>query len=331
MLRPLRALLPLFAALLVPLASGCERGPRYTPPVNVVTTPWLGNAPLFMARERGLFGPTEVRIVELSTDFDAWRAIIERRAELATGTLFDVMHGIDRGADIRIVMALDFSNGADGVVAREGIPDLASLRGKRIGVEKSTLTHFVLLRALERVGLTEADVQLEHLTLEESKLALEEGRIDAASLWEPYLSQAAAPPRRKLFTSAEIPGEIIDVLVARKDVLEERPDEVARIIRGFHAATLSLDQDPEKTAEVAAGFLGTRSEELRLALVNIDLLDLGQNEKLFDATAAEGSIWKAYARSAAFMEAHRMLRQRARGGDEVIDREPLRRAASLPR
>jgi len=329
--RPLRAVLPLFAALLVPLASGCERQPRYTPPVNVVTTPWLGNAPLFAARQRGLFDPTEVRIVEVSTDFDAWRAIIERRAEFATGTLFDVMHGIDRGADIRIVMALDFSSGADGVVAREGIPDLASLRGKRIGVEKSTLTHFVLLRALERVGLREGDVQLEHLSLEESKLALEEGRIDAASLWEPFLSQAAAPPRRKLFTSAEIPGEIIDVLVARKDVLEERPDDVARIIRGFDAATLALDGDPANAAEVAAGFLGTSAEEMRPALANIDLLDLGQNDELFQRTNADGSIWTAYARAAAFMEAHGMLRQRARGGDEVIDPEPLRRAASLPR
>jgi NitT/TauT family transport system substrate-binding protein len=312
--RPLRAVLPLFAALLAPVTSGCDRQPRYTPPVHVVTTPWLGNAPLFAARERGLFGPTDVRIVELSTDFDAWRAIIERRADLATGTLFDVLHGIDRGADVRIVMALDFSSGADGVVAQDG------------------LTHFVLLRALERAGLGEGDVTLENLSMDESKLALDEGRVDAASLWEPYFSQAAAPPRRKVFTSSEIPGEIVDVLVVRSEVLEERPEDVARIIRGFHAATVSLDQDPAHAAEVLAGFLGTTAEQMQSTLAHVDLLDLAQNEALFDRASADGSMWKAYARAAAFMEAHGMLRRPARPSDEVIDPAPLRRAAaSAPR
>jgi ABC-type nitrate/sulfonate/bicarbonate transport system substrate-binding protein len=118
----------------------------------------------------------------------------------------------------------------------------------------------------------------------------------------------------------------------RRDVLEERPEDVARIIRGFHAATVSLDQDPAHAAEVAAGFLGTSAEEMQSTLAHVDLLDLAQNEALFDRTSADGSVWKAYARAAAFMAEHGMLKRPARAPDEVIDPAPLRRAAaSAPR
>jgi NitT/TauT family transport system substrate-binding protein len=313
------------AAIAMLLATSCtRREPRRM--LRIAATPWIGNTPLMVARERKLFSPTEARIVELSTDFDVWRAILEGRADMVTGTLIDVLRTIDHGADLKIVMAIDFSVGADGIIARDGIPDMRALAGRKVAVEKATLTHFVLIRALERAGMREADVTLENFATDEALVALDDGRVDAAALWEPLLSHAKKPGRTVLFTSAETPGEIIDVLAVRGEILRDRTDAVDDIVRGFHEAVDGFRANPADCAETAARLMSLSVPDATEALGRIESVDLARNRRFFDSTAPH-NVWDAYAISARFMEDHGMLRKPARPPTEVLDAGPLGRVA----
>jgi len=257
--------LALVVTALALLATACK---RHEPPriLRITATPWIGNVPLQAARERNLYGKTEARIVELSTDFDVWRSILERRADMVTGTLIDVLRTIDHGADLKIVMALDFSAGADGIIARDTISGMRALGGHTVAVEKATLTHFVLIRALERAGLRESDVKLENFATDEALAAMDEGRVDAAVLWEPMLSHAKKQGRAVIFTSAEVPGEIIDVLAVRAEILKEKPEAVEDILRGFHHAMQIFAKDKQDAIATAARLMSLSEEEAAAAL-----------------------------------------------------------------
>lgn len=174
--------------------AGCGFGRRPKPPFRLVVTPWVGNAPFYVAKERRFFGEIDLRIASFGTDFDAWRALSDDRADFTTGTMIDILRGCDVGVDLQVPAVTDFSSGADGIVAAPGIQAVADLAGRRVGVEVGTLTHFVLIRALEHAGLTEDRVTVSNMSMDEAMVQLDAGKIDAAPFWEPYLGKAAAVP-----------------------------------------------------------------------------------------------------------------------------------------
>lgn len=285
---------------------GCGFGRRPAPPLRMVVTPWVGNTPFYIAKERGLFGDTDLRIASFGTDFDAWRALADGRADFTTGTLIDILRGTDIGVDLRIPAVVDFSNGADGIVARAGITRIADLAGARVGVEVGTLTHFMLIRALERDGLTEADVKLSNLSMEEALRAFDDGKIDAAAFWEPFLGKAATAGRSTIFTSREIPGEILDVLAVRADVFRDHPEHVALLLAGWERGLAFLRRDPAEGARLAVKYLGMTTAELHEALKGIHLVDGAESGRLFERSRAP-SIWTTHESATAFMQKHDIL------------------------
>jgi hypothetical protein len=116
-----------------------------------------------------------------------------------------------------------------------------------------------------QAGLQETDVEVANMGVEEGAKALAEGKVDAAALWEPLLSkQENSDGATKLFTSAEIPGQVLDILVVQKDIAEQRPDDVANLIRGWEQALQLLH-----TRLRPAGLVG-RSSQPRPIVANID-------------------------------------------------------------
>lgn len=300
------------------------RGNTWRPPLKIMVASWAGNSTLYAAHSQARFAPVDVQLVMLSTDFDAWRALIEHRADMMLGTVFDLLRAIDRGADLRFVMAIDFSKGADGIVAREGFDSVASLKGKRVAVERCEITHYVLLRALQRAGLQEDDVVIENLATEDAVRALDEGRVDAAALWEPFLSIAKQKSgRRILFTSAEIPGEVVDVLAARADTLSNRRQDIENIIRGIHVEVDEFGKSRDYAVKTLMFENEIQRDVAEQSLDSLHFVTAAENKALFDRSGHDRPIWKAYELAANLLQKHNMLRHPPRSPDEVIDGGPL--------
>ncbi|WP_410638739.1 ABC transporter substrate-binding protein [Amycolatopsis sp. lyj-346] len=68
--------------------------------------------------------------------------------------------------------------------------DVASLRGRTIGVAKGTSAHGQLLNTLHRNGLSTKDVKLSFLQPSEAYAAFTQHTIDAWAIWDPYTAQA---------------------------------------------------------------------------------------------------------------------------------------------
>lgn len=317
---------------LLGLVTGCDIAPKYEPPLRIAMAPWPGYTPLYLARARRLFGETEVKIASFSTDFDAFRAVSDSRADVLCGSMFDILRVLDGGVDIKIIHILDFSKGADGVVARAGIEKVEDLRGKRVAVEVGTLTHFVLIRALRRAGVRDGEVTIVNLAMEPAASALERGEIDAAGFWEPFLTKASrGGAARTIFSSAEIPGEILDVLAVRGEVLERRLEDIERVLSGFSGALGLIEREPTAALPLMAEHMEVTEQELKETLGTIELVDIEQGLRLFDRGGGEQSAFHAYAKAAEFMRENKLLKGPPRDPEGVFDPALLRRVAARRR
>ncbi len=72
------------------------------------------------------------------------------------------------------------------VLENSPIQTLADLKGKKIGFDQGSSAHYVLIRALEKVGLEYSDIEPIYLTQPEALPQFRRREIDAWVVWVPY-------------------------------------------------------------------------------------------------------------------------------------------------
>src|SRR4051812_7521648 len=133
------------------------------------------------------------------------------------------------GAKNVIVMLTDYSNGNDMIVAKPGIKSIKDLKGKKIGLEVGVVEHLMLLNALKKNGLTEADVTIVNTPTGQTPQVLASGQVDAVAAWQPNAGQAlkAVAGSTAIYTSADEPGLIYDTItVTPQSLAQHRGDWV---------------------------------------------------------------------------------------------------------
>jgi sulfonate transport system substrate-binding protein len=70
------------------------------------------------------------------------------------------------------------------------IKTVADLKGKKVGLNKGSNVHYLLVRALEKAGLKYTDVEVVYLPPADGRAAFEKSAIDAWVIWEPYRAAA---------------------------------------------------------------------------------------------------------------------------------------------
>jgi NitT/TauT family transport system substrate-binding protein len=240
------------ALALAALAAGCTE--RSEPPIRVGTNTWPGYEPLYLAQDIGRFGPDAVRLTRHDSATAVLAAYRSGRLDAAALTLDEAMTLLGRGKDPCIVLVMDTSTGGDAIIAHEGIAGVADLKGRRLGAERTALGAYVASRALQRAGLTENDVTLVDLPVDRHAGAFLSNDVDAVVTFEPVKSALIAAGGVQIFSSAEIPGEIVDVLVVNRGFMQAHSARVHRLVQGWFAA---LDFMRRRPAD-AAGYMSPR-------------------------------------------------------------------------
>jgi hypothetical protein len=174
-----------------------------------------------------------------------------------------------RDAAPRTVLLVGRSRGQEALAA-VGVADLASLRGKRLGVYPASSSYYFALWVLSRAGLRTTDVRWVELpsTLDAGR-ALREGRADAVvGLWGDVELAARDRGGAVLASTADAPHLLATVLVARGDFAARYPDGLRRVLRGLLDASQSVLKDPAPGARLlgeVAPYLGDPTEALRSA------------------------------------------------------------------
>lgn len=185
----------------------------------------------------------------------------------------------------RSVMFLmnDYSNGNDMVIGAPGIKSVKDLKGKKIGVEIGFVSHLLLLNALKDHGLTESDVELVNVPTNETPQVLASGQVDAIVAWQPNSGQALklVPGSKAIYTSADKPGLIYDVLAASPQSWATRRDDYKKLMKVWYRIVAYL-KDPathDDAVKIMASRVGIAPKEYESFINGTKILTLEEAKK----------------------------------------------------
>lgn len=180
----------------------------------------------------------------------------------------------------------DYSNGNDMVIAGPGIDSVKDLKGKKVGVEIGFVSHLLLLDALKQNGMSEADVELVNVPTNETPQVLSSGQVDAIVAWQPNSGMALnlVAGSKAVFTSADQPGLIYDVLAAAPESLATRKDEWVKVLKVWYRI-VDYIQDPktrDDAIKIMASRVGLSADEYQGFVKGTRIMTLTEAKKAFE-------------------------------------------------
>ena len=177
-----------------------------------------------------------------------------------------------------MILVNDYSNGNDMVIAKPGIKSVKELKGKKVGVEIGFVGHLLLLNALEKAGLKESDVELINVPTNETPQVLASGQVDAIVAWQPNSGQALklVPGSTRIYSSADEPGLIYDVLAVSPSSLAARKSDWEKVVKVWYEAVAYL-KDPktrEEAIKIMAARVGIPAKEYKTFIDGTKILTL---------------------------------------------------------
>ncbi|MEP7311789.1 MAG: putative urea ABC transporter substrate-binding protein, partial [Pseudomonadota bacterium] len=155
------------------------------------------------------------------------------------------------GVDSTALIVGDFSNGNDGILLKGKGRKLADIKGQSVNLVELSVSHYLLARALDSVKLRERDVKVVNTSDADIVGAYAAASTTAVVTWKPQLSELlAAPTAQLVFDSSQIPGEIIDLMVVKSDVLKKSP-ELGKALTGAWYETLKVMAGNDAAAKAA--------------------------------------------------------------------------------
>jgi len=260
-------------------------------PLKVAYSDWPGWTAFAIAAEKGWFKEAGLDVELLWFEYaPSMEAFTAGKVDAVMVTNGDALVTGATGGRNVMILVTDYSNGNDMVVAKPGIKSLKDLKGKKIGVEVGFVDHLLLLNGLKKAGLAESDVTLVPTPTNQTPQVLASGQVDAIAAWQPNSGAAlkALPGAKAVYTSADEPGLIYDmVTVSPQSLAQRRPDWV-KFVKVWDRIVAYL-ADPKTKADgirIMAARAGVTPEEYAAFMGGTKLLTLAEGAKVISSPAA---------------------------------------------
>jgi NitT/TauT family transport system substrate-binding protein len=270
----------LFVCLLM---AGCGSEPL--PPMRIGHDIWSGNEMLAVAEHTGRFDPTRVRRVEFSSNQEVLRGLRNGQLESAALILDETLLALADGIDLVIIAAVDSSIGSDSVVGRAPLRSIADLKGRRVGVQLNSGSLQILRRALATANLTTDDVTVVNVPPERHLGWFVGAQFEAVVTYDPMRTQLLAQGGIDLFNSSAIAGDVINVLVVRRDYLQAHPDHGRALIDAWFAGREEFLRSATVRAW-SAHRQGLTPEDFETVFKTIELFDRNGSRQLLNGASA---------------------------------------------
>ena len=286
----------LLAALLLSL-TGCgskESAPigeaPPSKPLRIGYSDWPGWVAWEVALQKGFFAKAGVEVsLEWFDYVPSMDAFAAKKLDAVCMTNGDTLVTGATGGKGVMILINDFSNGNDMVVGASGINSLNDLKGKKVGVEIGFVSHLLLINGLKDAGMAESDVELVNVPTDQTPQTLASGDVDAIVAWQPNSGQAlkAVAGSSRIYSSADEPGLIYDVLAVSPESLSERRDDWKKVLQAWYMA-VDFIQDPatqEEAIEIMASRVSLPASDYAPFLEGTYLLDLDEAKKIGSSTS----------------------------------------------
>lgn len=118
------------------------------------------------------------------------------------------------------------------------------------------------------------DIDIIHQTANEHIYTFDQNVADAVVGFESAKSQLLRKGARVIFDSTDIPGEIVDVVIVRPEFLQQRPENVAKLLQGWFKAIEFLRNAANDAAVKMSVRMQMKPQQVLDALAGIRLLNM---------------------------------------------------------
>ena len=224
--------------------------------ITIGYSDWPGWVAWDIAEQQGFFKKrgANVQLKWFPNYTDSLNAFSTGAVDANCQTWGDSLAPLAQGLAMKAILVNDNSFGNDALLAGPGINSVKDLKGKKVATELGTVDHFLLLKALDKNGMTEKDIQFTNIKVQDCPAAMLSKQVDAAVVWEPSLDKILKDVKgsKALFTSKDVPGAIPDLLVMKSDIVAKRPEDVQKIVDAWYDAIDWWKKNPDAAVKILA-------------------------------------------------------------------------------
>ena len=283
----LRVLNRWLARLLLPVVTaGYSFVAQAAEPLKIGYSDWPGWVAWQVAIDKDWFKEAGVDVkfewFDYSASMDAFTA---GKIDAVLMTNGDALVTGAGGAKSMMILITDYSNGNDMIVAKPGIKSVTDLKGKKVAVEVGLVEHLLLRNAMKKAGMQSGDIEIVNAKTNEMPQVLTAKDVSAVVAWQPISGEAmkATPGSKAIYTSADEPGLIYDVLAVNPASVKARRAEWQKVVQLWDKVVAYIE-DP-KTQPDAVKIMAARSgispAEYLPMLKGTKLLSLDEGKKVY--------------------------------------------------
>jgi NitT/TauT family transport system substrate-binding protein len=291
-----KPLLSLTLGLVFSLVTGLAQAAPAPAPLKIGYSDWPGWVAWQVAIDKGWLKEVGANVTfewfDYVASMDAYSAgkidgvLVTNGDALVTGA---------GGGKSVMIMLTDYSNGNDMIVARPNYKTLKDLKGQKIGIEIGFVEHLLLLDGLQKSGMTEKDVTLVNAKTNETPQVLGSGQVAAIGAWQPNSGMAmrAVPGAHPVYTSAQSPGLIYDVLTVNPATVASRRADWTKVVKLWDRVVTYIN-DPktqDDAVKIMAARVGLMPAAYKPLLAGTKLLSLADGRKVYVKANGLGSLY----------------------------------------
>ncbi len=256
----------LISGLLVCFSS-CKKQEKFTGPrekVIIGIGPIILSLPILIAYEKGFFSDEglDVTMKYYPSGKKAMEGMFAGEVELSTVADTPIVFNSFIREDFVVFATFVYSYDDSKVICRKdkGVHSPADLKGKKIGTSLKTSAHFFHHVYLLEHGIDKSDVKIIDLPPEDLPGALQDGKVDAVVIFEPYayraqkalLDKAARLPKSQFY-------RMTFNLTTMKRFAHEHPELLKKFLKAVERAIEFIK--PNKKESIALMVQRTNLEE----------------------------------------------------------------------
>ena len=294
--------------------------------VKLAHSTWVGYGPLYIAQEKGFFKKhgVDVELVIMEEPKDRFPAMLAGKIDMIASTVDTAILYLRKPDEFQYVVAIDDSNGGDGIVAKKDIRSLADLKGKTVAFSEGSVSEFYLNVLLAKAGLKASDLTPVNMAAPEAGAAFVANKVDAAVTWEPWLSRGKqAEFGHLLVDSSTSPGLITDVVIATKDYVAKHGAETKAVVAAWNeAVAFQRAHADEANAIMAKGVGGwlKSPKDFKETLPGIKFYGRDDNKAFFGTKDKPGPLHRTVEDAITIWSGQGRLQVQT-GPDKLIDYE----------
>ncbi|MDZ8187020.1 MAG: sulfonate ABC transporter substrate-binding protein [Nostoc sp. ChiSLP02] len=145
------------------------------------------------------------------------------------------------------------------------LKSVTDLKGKKIGFQKGSSAHYMLLQVLEKYGLQYSDIKPIYLAPADARAALVKGSLDAWVIWDPFYAAAEKGINARVLIDGREVNKQGGYYLASRKFATDNPDTIKAILEEIKALEDWSDKHRDEVAATLSPVLGIDLETMKKA------------------------------------------------------------------